>query len=58
MIRKTEKKQVSFYCPKDSIERFQKLYPHCLTLFLSRSVQLALSDRALFEKIFFNCEVF
>lgn len=54
MQLKNGKRQVTFYCDKSIIDRFQSLYPSCLTLFLSRVLEAVLTDRQLFNKIFFK----
>ena len=46
------KKQISV--DKETYERFEYLYPEITTIFINRSLKLALQDKKLFEEIFFN----
>ena len=39
---------------KELVTRFRSLYPRLLSVFLERSINLALQDKNLFEKIFFS----
>lgn len=48
------KNKKSILVDKDSLERFDYLYPRLVGLFCTRAIKLALQDKELFEKIYFN----
>ena len=47
-------KKKSLNINKDLFERFEYLYPRLTSVFVNRSLELALQDKEYFEKVFFN----
>ena len=45
---------ISFRIEKTKRDKFQKLYPYCLSQFLRKAIILAIRDRELFQKIYFS----
>lgn len=39
---------------RETLERFEYLYPEIKQIFLNRCLKLALSDKEFFESVFFN----
>lgn len=54
MLKNNCNKNISFRLPEDLRDKFQRLYPGCLSLFLRRAIELAIKDKSLFDKIFFT----
>ena len=45
---------LSFRIDKSIRDKFQKLYPYCLSQFLRKAITLAIRDKELFNKIYFT----
>ena len=52
MPRSENRKSISI--EKDVVTRFEYLYPKLTGIFCTRALKLALTDKDMFEKIFFN----
>lgn len=50
------KRQLHPYIDIDVGDRFNRLYPECISKYCERAVRAALQNRALFDTIFFNCD--
>lgn len=50
----TSKSKKPVNLDKDSLERFEYMYPEVKQIFLNRCVKLALQDKKFFEDVFFN----
>lgn len=50
----TSKKKRNISLDKEVVERFEYLYPKLTGIFCTRAIKIALQDKAIFEKIFFN----
>lgn len=48
------KKQVTAWLPFEIVEKFQKLYPYCLTIFVKRCIIKSLSNKDFFNFVFFD----
>lgn len=47
------KTTIHVYMDKRIVEVFQQAYPHCRNRFIENAMRLALSDKNLFDRIFF-----
>lgn len=47
-------KKKSINIDKDIFEKFDYLYPEIASIFINRSLKLALQDKKFFEEVFFN----
>lgn len=52
----TSKNRKNISLKKELVDRFEYLYPKLTAVFCNRSLELALQDKELFERIFFNPE--
>lgn len=52
MPNSTTKKSINI--DKEQYEKFEYLYPELTSIFLNRSLKLALQDKKYFEEVFFN----
>lgn len=50
----TSKNRKNISLKRDLVDRFEYLYPKLTGIFCNRALELALNDKDLFEKIFFN----
>ena len=52
-----KKRQVHIYTDSESLDKFQRFYPSCLTRFLCKCIKRAIVDKSFFNAIFFDDEV-
>lgn len=52
MPNSRSKKQVNIDI--ETYEKFERVYPELINLFLNRALKVCLNDKDLFEQIFFN----
>lgn len=50
----TSKSKKPVNLDKESVERFEYMYPEVKQIFLNRCLKLALQDKKFFEDVFFN----
>lgn len=50
----TSKSKKPVNLDRDTLERFEYLYPEVKQIFLNRCLKLALQDKKFFEDVFFN----
>lgn len=50
----TSKNRINISLDKKLVERFRKLYPNILNIYVNRAIELGLQDKSIFEEVFFN----
>lgn len=55
-IARKNKSVVHIYIDSDLRDKFQRLYPYCMTPFLIRAVFKAVNDKSFFEEVFYQIE--
>lgn len=45
---------ISFRINKSDRDKFQKLYPYCLSTFLRKCILIAIKNKQLFQQIYFS----
>lgn len=48
------KRQFHLFCDSEFLDKFQRIYPNCLTRFLIRCIVKALSDKSFFTSVYFG----
>lgn len=48
------KNKKPIFCNRETVERFEYLYPNIKEIFINRALILALQDKKYFEDVFFN----
>lgn len=48
------KRQFHLFCDSEFLDKFQRIYPNCLTRFLVRCIVKALSDKSFFSSVYFG----
>lgn len=53
-MKDKSKKQVTAWLPVEIVEKFQQLYPYCLTNFIKRCIIKSLNNKQFFNSVFFD----